>query len=252
MQRYIVAPSQMDRGTVTVAGEDAFHIVKVMRMRQGDKIIASNGQSREVIAVLNTLSSSEVVADIVEEREWTPEPAWLVSIAQGLPKGDKMELVIQKGTEIGAASFVPFESERMIVQYDGKKAEKRLERWSRIAKEAAEQAHRGSVPPIAPVHSWKQLLQRFADYDLVLFCYEKRSEASKGLRDALLPYRERQQLRVLLIVGPEGGFTEQEADQAEEAGAVLAGLGRRILRTETAGMAALACLLYEAGEMGGR
>lgn len=257
MQRYFVAAEQFDGSSVRLIGEDAFHAVRVMRMKPEEKFIASDGISRVVLAAVREAASSEVVADIVEELPMDSESSWSVTIAQSLPKGDKMELVIQKGTEIGAYAFAPFQSERMIVQYDGKKEAKRLERWSKIAKEAAEQSHRCRVPAIEPVRTWRELKEIISTFDLALFCYEREGDSAegKGIRDAVLSWKQAGKLtaepKVLLIVGPEGGFTEREADEAETAGAVIVGLGRRILRTETAGIVGLACLLYEAGEMGG-
>ncbi|MCQ6558352.1 16S rRNA (uracil(1498)-N(3))-methyltransferase [Paenibacillus mendelii] len=257
MQRYFVAPDKLSDHTVVLTGDDAHHAARVMRMEPGDEMIVSDGVARVALASVTAVSPAEVQAQV---REWLPlsgEPAWSVTVAQSLPKGDKMELVIQKGTEIGAASFVPFQSERIIVQYDGKKEAKRLERWGKIAKEAAEQAHRSRIPAVEPVRSWRELIASIATYDLALFCYEKEGGAvGTGLRGAVRDNEGRlrtedEQTKILLIVGPEGGFTEREAAEAQAAGAVIVGLGQRILRTETAAMVGLACLMYESGEMGG-
>ncbi|SEN08486.1 16S rRNA (uracil(1498)-N(3))-methyltransferase [Paenibacillus sp. OV219] len=255
MQRYFVTPEQLQDNRVVLTGDDAHHVVRVMRMEAGDSIIVSDGQSRVAEAVIRTLSPSNVEAEVSEWLQDSSEPLWSVTVAQSLPKGDKMEIVIQKGTEIGAVSFVPFQSQRMIVQYDDKKEAKRLERWGKIAKEAAEQAHRSRIPAIEAVASWKALIKLIQAYDLALFCYEKEG-GGLGLRDAISAQRARhgwgsEERSILLIVGPEGGFTEREAGEAEEAGAVIVGLGKRILRTETAAMVGLACLMYESGEMGG-
>lgn len=257
MQRYFVTPGQLGDKEVILSGDDAHHAIRVMRMEPGDEFIVSDGEARAARAVIRTAASHQVEADIAAWLPMDGEPRWSVTVAQSLPKGDKMELVIQKGTEIGAAAFLPFQSERMIVQYDNKKEAKRLERWCKIAKEAAEQAHRSRIPAVEPVKTWRQLIAAAAAYDLVLFCYEKEGgSGGAGLRDAVRDYRSRQgdnaeQPRLLLIVGPEGGFTEREAAEAEQAGAVIVGLGKRILRTETAAMVGLACLMYESGEMGG-
>ncbi|REE93069.1 16S rRNA (uracil1498-N3)-methyltransferase [Paenibacillus taihuensis] len=255
MQRYFVTPEQLKDDRVVLTGDDAHHVIRVMRMEAGDSIIVSDGKSRVAEAVIRTLSPGNVEADISEWLPVTSEPLWSVTVAQSLPKGDKMEIVIQKGTEIGAVSFVPFQSQRMIVQYDAKKEAKRLERWGKIAKEAAEQAHRSRIPAIEEVATWKELLALVPTFDLALFCYEKEG-GGLGLRDALSSQRARhnwgsEERNILLIVGPEGGFTEREAEEVEEAGAVIVGLGKRILRTETAAMVGLACLMYESGEMGG-
>lgn len=261
MQRYFVTPEQFGELTVVLRGEDAHHMVKVMRMKSGDEVIVTDGVSREARVALKELTPSEVTAEVVEELPMDREPLWQVTVAQGLPKGDKMELVIQKGTELGAAAFLPFQSERMVVQYDARKEAKRLERWSRIVKEAAEQSHRSRLPAVHEVHSWKQLIAAVADYDLALFCYEAEGHGpsgASGLGDRIRQARESGVLKegephsVLLVVGPEGGFSAREAEEIQGAGAMAAGLGRRILRAETAGLAGLAALMYESGEMGGR
>ncbi|GAB6929550.1 16S rRNA (uracil(1498)-N(3))-methyltransferase [Paenibacillus sp. JCM 10914] len=255
MQRYFVTPAQFAEDRVEITGDDARHITKVMRGRLGDKFILSDGVSREALFKIDDMDGHRVLAVLLEPLEMNHEPRLQVTIAQSLPKGDKMETVIQKCTEIGAVSFVPFLSERTIVQYDAKKEVKRLERWRKIAKEAAEQAHRNRIPAVDQPMSWKNLLAAFDGYDAVYFCYEKESGAQ--LRDKLKPFVEAvlqaddSKASLLLVVGPEGGFTEQECRAAEQAGAVSVALGRRILRCETAGMTALACALYESGEMGG-
>ncbi|MGM0880659.1 MAG: RsmE family RNA methyltransferase [Bacillota bacterium] len=260
MQRYFVAAEQFRDSHVRIIGEDAHHAVRVMRTKPGDKFIVSDGQSRTALVAVREASPMQITADIVQMLSSDSESSWSVTIAQSLPKADKMELVIQKGTEIGAYSFVPFQSERMIVQYDSKKEAKRIERWGKIAKEAAEQAHRNRIPEIEPVHSWRDLMKSIDSYDLALFCYEREGYAAhgKGIRSAVQEWKKQQEgsedvssPSVLLIVGSEGGFTEREAAEAEAAGAVLVGLGKRILRTETAGIVGLTCLLYESGEMGG-
>lgn len=252
MQRYFVAPEQFSGDSVTIDGEDARHIAKVMRGKEGDKLIVSDGSSREALVEIAHIAIGEVTARIVESLAMTQEPRVKITVAQSLPKGDKMETVIQKCTEIGAASFQPFLSDRTIVQYDERKEGKRLERWRKICKEAAEQAHRNIIPPVAQPVSWKLLLQTFKEYDAVYFCYEK--EEGLQLRSAaaskLTALKDQAEVKIMIVVGPEGGFTVEEAQGAELAGAVPVGLGRRILRCETAGMVAAACLLYESGEMG--
>ncbi|WP_172194097.1 16S rRNA (uracil(1498)-N(3))-methyltransferase [Saccharibacillus qingshengii] len=252
MQRYFVEKEQFENDKVRILGDDARHIGKVMRGRPGDSIIVCDGAERLVLAELETVEQGEVIAAVIEEIAEKSEARFRVTIAQSLPKGDKLETVIQKCTEIGAAAFVPFLSERTVVQYDAKKEEKRLQRWSKIAKEAAEQSHRSRIPDVLQPLTYKQLLKTFANYDRVLFCYEK--EDGQQLRDIVRPFAEERPeggANLLVVVGPEGGFSEREADEASAAGAKITGLGKRILRAETAGMTALSCILYESGEMGG-
>ncbi|MEW9701584.1 16S rRNA (uracil(1498)-N(3))-methyltransferase [Paenibacillus sp. SI8] len=255
MQRYFLPPEKFQgtAHTVTIEGDDAHHLQRVMRAEIGDKVICSNGVNREALVRITELDKGCVTAEVVEDLPMNAEAAVEVWVAQSLPKGDKMETVIQKGTEIGAARFLPFLSERTVVQYDAKKEAKRTERWQKIAKEAAEQAHRNRVPQVAGVLTWKQLLAQLKDVDCAWICYEK--EDGQQLRPAIQQAAASGKLergkRVLIAVGPEGGFTEQEIRQAEEAGFRSVSLGARILRTETAAMVGLTCLFYETGEMGG-
>ncbi|MCZ8511159.1 16S rRNA (uracil(1498)-N(3))-methyltransferase [Paenibacillus filicis] len=252
MQRYFIDPAHFKETEVLISGDDAHHLSRVMRAEPGDEVIVSNGLDREALVRIRTLDKEGVTAEIVELLPMLSEPAVDVWIAQSLPKGDKMETVIQKGTEIGAERFIPFISERTVVQLDAKKEGKRLERWNKIAKEAAEQAHRNRVPEVESVHSWKELLNRAAKADAAWICYEKAGaqELRKAIRQALKD-SPAVRSKLLLVVGPEGGFSEREVEAAEAAGCVTVGLGKRILRTETAAMVGLTCILYEAGEMGG-
>lgn len=253
MQKYFVSPEAFGDQHIRITGADAHHIVKVMRAKPGFTFLVSDGAGREAVAVFESGDGETAIARLEEPVAADREAAVEVTIAQSLPKGDKMELIIQKCTELGAAGFLPFLSERTVVQYDAKKEAKRLERWAKIAKEAAEQSHRNRVPAIAAPAAWAKLTGQFADYDLVLICYE--DEQGTRLRDVLEPFREarqgREAARILVVIGPEGGFSLREVEAATAAGAVCVSLGRRILRTETAGLAACACIMYQFGEMGG-
>lgn len=263
MQRYFVPPGQIGESAVTLLGEDARHLATVMRAKPGDEFIVCDGTGIELLAKAETVEASQVAAAIVSRQASLAEMAWRVTVAQSLPKGDKLETVIQKGTEAGAYAFRPFLSQRTIVQYDERKEAKRLDRWRKIAKEAAEQAHRGIVPEVASVCSWKALIGSLNEYDLILLCYEEEGRQGSGLRPVLSAFHNGfganaaagaaadQAPRLLLIVGPEGGFAPQEVEQAVAAGAQAVGLGRRILRTETAALVALAAIAYESGELGG-
>ncbi len=254
MQRYFIPQEQFLEASVTITGGDAHHLIRVMRSQIGDTVICSNGSNREALVRLTLLDKDIVEAAILEELPLTNEASVEVWIAQSLPKGDKLETVIQKNTEIGAARFIPFVSERTIVQYDDKKALKLQERWGKIAKEAAEQAHRNRVPEITLPLTWKQALKLIGQVDIALICYEK--ESGLQLKQLLKQtFKTDSELthkgKVLLLIGPEGGFTVKEIAEAEALGCHSISLGSRILRTETAAMVALTCILYETGEMGG-
>ncbi len=247
MQRYFISADQFYERFVNITGDDAHHIQTVMRAQIGDKVICSDGISREVIVKITELAKGKITAEIWERLEMNHESVTSIWIAQSLPKADKMEMIIQKCTELGAVAMIPFVSERTVVHYDAKKEAKRIDRWCKIAKEAAEQAHRNRIPDIQKPLTWKEMLQLSSTFPLSLICYEKETTlAFKALLQKNSPLS-----KVFIIVGPEGGFTPKEIEEAEGAGCFSISLGRRILRTETAAMTALACILYESGEMGG-
>lgn len=245
MQRYFVNKEQFDGDKVTIIGDDVHHITKVLRYSPNDKIICSNGVGQDVIAEIMTLEPKQVICKIIERIEETREPNVKITLAQALPKSDKMELIIQKGTEIGVSSFLPFTSERTIVQLNEKKENKKFERWEKIAKEAAEQSHRSIIPQILPVHTFKQLIN-FAANKLTLIAYE--NENTNNLYEILKENAHTKE--ILLIIGPEGGFTEKEVAQATENGIYSISLGKRILRTETAGLVGVANIIYHLEEAG--
>ncbi|WP_018131860.1 16S rRNA (uracil(1498)-N(3))-methyltransferase [Effusibacillus pohliae] len=270
MQRYFVSPEAIEAGQVRITGDDVKHITRVLRLQPGAEVICADGLGRSYRVRLTEFASGQVVGEIVETLAEKVEPEVKLTLVQGLPKSDKMDLIVQKGTELGIACFVPVETERTIVQYDAKKESKRRERWQRIAKEAAEQAHRLVIPHIADVVSLRQwLAEQAASHDLILLAYE--GQSGVGLRSALNTFTaggasEQQDVddrrviggdtprlprSVALLIGPEGGFAPQEVALAEEHGARIITLGPRILRTETAGLVAAAIILYHFGQMGG-
>lgn len=239
MQRYFLSPQQFGKNHVQIVGDDVHHIVRVMRMRVGDELICSDGWGRDVLARITRILPDEVQAEILAEMKEQRELPVEVAVAQALPKGDKMDWVIQKGTELGASSFIPFHASRSVVQLDGKKAEKRLLRWQKIAKEAAEQAHRSILPQVHAPTTWHECLSLARDYPLRLMANEM--EDSARLSHLLPPQCPP---RLFLLIGPEGGWTEEEVSQAQEAGFLSVSLGKRILRTETAALYVLSALSF--------
>ncbi len=244
MQRYFVNPEQMDNNTVTISGSDVHHIIRVMRFREGQSIVVSNGQGRDVIARIDQLSEADDVITATIERDVEPfeqrELPVRVSIAQSLPKSDKMDWIIQKGTELGAFQFVPFVSGRTIVRLNDKKEKQRIERWHKIAKEAAEQSHRSILPRIGSVLNWDQLLKIRSRFDLAVIAYE--NEQAVTLYEAISDFTAGSS--IIMVIGPEGGFSREEVEQAVAAGFQPVSLGKRILRTETAALYGLSCLSY--------
>ncbi|WP_227934909.1 16S rRNA (uracil(1498)-N(3))-methyltransferase [Alkalihalobacillus deserti] len=244
MQRYFVAKEQMTNQEVKVTGEDVKHISRVMRMDVGDEIICSNNGSRTVRCVISAVEDQKITANIIEDLIPNTELPIEVTIAQGLPKGDKLDLIIQKGTELGATAFIPFSASRSIVKWDQKKAGKKIERLEKIAKEAAEQSYRERIPAVHNIHSLAELKKQMALFDSVILAYEEVAKEGEQAQFAATLKTLSQGQKVLVIIGPEGGLTGEEVEQLSLAGALACGFGPRILRTETAAMYALAALSY--------
>ncbi|TWI56395.1 16S rRNA (uracil(1498)-N(3))-methyltransferase [Halalkalibacter nanhaiisediminis] len=244
MQRYFVAQEQMSDHKVTITGEDVKHIGRVMRMEPGDEIVCSDGHLRTVRCEISLVEESLIEARIVEELVPNTELPVYVTIAQGLPKGDKLELIVQKGTELGAFAFLPFSAARSIVKWDHKKAGKKIERLTKIAKEAAEQSYRERIPNIYDIHSLAELRNQISSFDAVIIAYEESAKSGEKMKLAEILQSLSVSQSVLVIIGPEGGLTTTEVEQLTEEGAILCGFGPRILRTETAPLYALAAISY--------
>ncbi|UTR14366.1 16S rRNA (uracil(1498)-N(3))-methyltransferase [Salipaludibacillus sp. LMS25] len=244
MQRYFLSKEQFQEKHVLIDGETARHISKVMRMGPGDNVICCDGEGVCHYCTLDNVSVDVVRATITGELTDNTELPVKVTIAHGLPKGDKLELVIQKATELGSSGFIPFQAERSVVKWDKKKELKKIERWRKIAKEASEQSHRQLVPYIESVHSLSALINKFTSYSSVILAYEEDAKQHKNnaFHQSLSELRPGDNL--LFIVGPEGGFSEQEVSMMQTAGAICCSLGPRILRTETAPLYALSAISY--------
>lgn len=240
MQRYFVEPHLFFGQQVTITGDDVHHIVNVMRSEIGQEILVSDGQGRTARARLTEIAGKQVLAQIMEWLDEQKELPVQVTIGQGLPKGDKMEWILQKGTELGAFAFFPFSSERTIVKLDQKKEGKKLERWGKIIKEAAEQSHRSILPQILPPLSFKQAVASANGYTKSVIAYEKEQGATlHQVFQSLAPGDS-----LLVLIGPEGGFSAAEVEMAEAAGIKPVSFGPRILRTETASQYLLSAVSY--------
>ncbi|MGN7468592.1 16S rRNA (uracil(1498)-N(3))-methyltransferase [Brevibacillus sp. SAFN-007a] len=241
MQRYFVEPHLFHEHELTIIGDDVHHIVNVMRARIGDEILVSDGAGRSAKARLVSFSSTEVRAEVIEMLHEERELPIRITIGQGMPKGEKMEWILQKGTELGAYSFFPFSSARTIVKLDAKKEAKKLERWRKIVKEAAEQSHRTVLPALLAPVSFREALAAGQAYTHVAIAYEK--EGSTTVHEVLEQMKAGDSL--LVLIGPEGGFAPEEVAEAESQGFLSVSLGPRILRTETASQYVLAAASYQ-------
>jgi 16S rRNA (uracil1498-N3)-methyltransferase len=245
MQRYFLNDRYSEDCPVVITGEDYHHIVRVMRMKEDDRIFVVFPDQSSAVARIETISSDSVEVRVVKWETETKELPIKVAIASGLPKGDKLELIFQKGTELGADQFIPFNADRSIVKWDEKKAKKKLERWEKIVKEAAEQSHRNVVPYVSSPVSFKELLNLSKQFDYTLVAYEEeaRSGEKGNLSKSLTSVKDGQS--ILVVFGPEGGLTDKEVDLCKKEGFLACGLGPRILRTETAPLYVLSAISYQ-------
>ena len=246
MNRFFYEEKQRTGQTVILQGEDAFHLTRVLRLQSGERIELCGPEGVCHSAVITELGKGSVQCTL-QEKLPDYEPGIACDLAFALLKGDKTDFVLQKATEIGATAFLPVRSSRTVVKLSTK-ADRKTERWKRIVRSAAAQAHRNRVPAVYPPQEFAELLGLFAAYDRVLFFWEEARHGS--LAYALGGVGPG--VRLLLVTGPEGGFSPKEAALAQEAGALVVTLGPRILRAETAAITAVALTLYQAGEMGGR
>lgn len=246
MNRFFYTEKQLeDKDTVVLSGEDAHHLLRVLRVSAGEslELCSETGECRraEILsAEKNRLTCR--LGDFLPDSE----ASVLVSVAFGLLKGEKAEFVLQKATELGAAGFIPFISGRTVVRPE-KELENRRQRWQKIIRSAAAQSRRSIIPPIQTPVSWQQLLELAKTYDKAVLFWE--GEGEGRLCNVLKNIQPKS--RILLVTGPEGGFSNEEAATAKSHGLESVTLGPRILRAETAALAALAVSLYQAGEMGG-
>ncbi|QIZ09953.1 16S rRNA (uracil(1498)-N(3))-methyltransferase [Priestia megaterium] len=243
MQRYFVK-QRANSDRFLIDEEDRHHIVKVMRMQLGDQIICVDPEGKQAVCALAEITDTSVVADVVQWKDEVSELPISITIASGLPKGDKLEWIIQKGTELGAHQFLPFSAARSVVKWDEKKASKKIDRWQKIAKEAAEQSHRAFLPEVSSAISFKELLSKGKDFEYKLVAFEEESRNGETSVFASTLNKMSKGDSLLLVFGPEGGLSDAEVQQLKNNDFAVCGLGPRILRTETAPLYALAAISY--------
>ncbi len=244
MQRFFVDPWQVDveKHCIRIVGTDVNHIKNVLRMKGGEELWISDGAGKEYHCTIEKLEAEEVFLRILYVQEPDYELPNRIYLFQGLPKADKMELIIQKAVELGAYQVIPVETKRCVVKLDAKKAEKKVSRWQQIAESAAKQSKRMLVPEIHSVMTYGEALAYAEELDVLLIPYEL-AKGMKETRRILEEIAPGQSLGI--FIGPEGGFEEAEVEAAVSKGAKPITLGRRILRTETAGLAVLSILMFQ-------
>ena len=242
MQRFFVEPHQIDgeRHEIHITGSDVNHIVNVLRMKKGEELWISD-KEKEYHCVIENAGEDEVLLHILYVQEPDYELKNRIYLFQGLPKADKMELIIQKAVELGAYSVVPVSTRRCVVKLDNKKAEKKVSRWQQIAESAAKQSKRGIIPQVTNVMSFQEAVSYAAQSDVLLIPYEcaENMEQTRQIISEIQPGDS-----VAVWIGPEGGFEEQEVERIVLQGGKPITLGHRILRTETAGLAIVSILMY--------
>lgn len=247
LSRFFIKPGHIENGWVTITGDDAHHITRVLRLQPGDLIECVDYDEQVHQVELKELGAS-VVGRVHRTRQFSQESPLHLTLFQGLAKGDKMDLIVQKAVELGVQDIIPFSSRYTVVQLTEKQATTRQGRWERIAHEAAKQSRRTRLPVVHELHSFQEVLgsiqTRRGQGDLVLLAYEGEKYKGLGRIDAHKP------TSVAVLIGPEGGFSPEEVAELTQLGAQTWSLGPRILRTETAGLVALSLLGYKWGDLG--
>lgn len=241
MPRFFIS-GQPENGLLTLHGEDAHHAGRVLRLRLGEAVTLCDGAGTDYDCVIETVEKEAVTCRVQRSHPAETEPQQRFTLCMALPKGDKMDFIVQKAVELGVHEIIPYVSKNCVSRPD--KTEKKVDRWRRIALEAAKQCGRGRLPQVASVVTVEQAVERAAQCETALFFYE--NERETGLRDALSGGVGE---TVSLMIGPEGGFAPEEVALAAQAGLRGVSLGTRILRCETAPIAALAAVLYAGGNM---
>ena len=244
MQRFFVEPHQIDEEAhqIHITGSDVNHISNVLRMKTGEELWISDGSKYEYRCTIESFEPDEVLLNIVYSQEPEYELPCRIYLFQGLPKADKMELIIQKAVELGAYEIIPVETKRCVVKLDGRKSAKKTARWQQIAESAAKQSKRMLIPNVHEVLTFREALKYAESMDVRLVPYElaRGMQETKEILAGIEPGQS-----VGIFIGPEGGFEEKEIEAAIEGGAKPITLGRRILRTETAGLAILSVLMFQ-------
>lgn len=241
MYHFFVNETQIEEKQITILGTDVNHIKNVLRMKIGEKILVSNGSNRDYLCEITQIASDVVQAGILEIDETGTELPARIYLFQGLPKADKMELIIQKAVELGVYEIVPVATKRSIVKLDAKKEESKQKRWQAIAESAAKQSKRMLIPNITSVMTFKEALRYAQTFEHKLVPYEN-ATGMQGTKEILNQIKPGTSIGVW--IGPEGGFEEDEIDLAVQNGCEKITLGKRILRTETAGLTTLSILMF--------
>lgn len=251
MHKFFVDNKDIKDNVIEIEGEDVKHIFKVLRLKVGDQVVVNNLIGQEFLCELTEVNKKQVLANVIKQLQINNESPVQVDLFQGMPKSTKMDLICQKCTELGINSVTPVMTERVVVENGN--WDKKLERWRRITLEACKQSKRTLIPVINEPKEFSELLENLEGYDLVVVPYENKEKF--GLKGVFKELRGDNTLekieKIAIIIGPEGGFEVDEINKLSEEGCKIVTLGKRILRTETAGFTALSIIMYELGDLGG-
>lgn len=251
MHKFFTTPENINEFKATIIGDDVKHIYKVLRLDKGEKVIINNSEGKEFLGEIDLVTKTEVSVNILEVLETNNESPVEVYLFQGLPKAQKMDLIVQKGTELGISKFIPVITERVDVKLKGDF--KKLDRLNRIALEAAKQSKRSIIPSVQEPISFKELIEYVKEMDLFVVPYE--NAENFGVKALIKELSKNDTIKDIkkigIMVGPEGGFEEAEIEELKNVNGYIITLGNRILRTETAGFTATSLIQYELGDLGG-
>ena len=250
MHRFFVDTRQIDpiRNQIIIINEDVKHISKVLRLRKEDIVEICDGANTEYVCKIQSVEKNNIILSIMEKKQSIREPPIKAVLYQGIPKGNKMDLIVQKTVELGITEILPVEMKRTVVQFSGDKdKQNKMERWQKIALEAAKQSKRGIVPTVHSPVGFDEALGHSKRNQLNIMPYE--NEDKKSFGDVTKSLNRDNIDRIGIWIGPEGGLDEKEVAEATENGIYIVTLGPRILRTETAGLAMLSLIMYELGDL---
>lgn len=244
MQKFFVEENQIKNDKIYIEGQDVKHISNVLRLDKKEKIQICNKNTLEnYVAEIEEIQKEKIITNIVEKLQTTVESNVEIHLYQSLPKADKMELIIQKTTELGIYKITPVDMIRCVVKLDEKDAKKKIERWQKIAEGAAKQSKRDIIPKIENKLKLKEVANKIKEYDIFIVAYEE--EIAKTLKQVLKELKNKDDYKIGILIGPEGGIDLKEIEILKENGAIITTLGKRILRTETAPIAMVSNILYE-------
>ena len=249
MPKFFVNEEQINNQEIKIQGTDVNHIKNVLREKIGSELIICNEKTgQDYLWEIKEIKEENIICNIKEKLLNNVESNIKVTIMQGLPKADKMELIIQKSVELGVNNIIPIEMKRCVVKLKDKDKIKKIERWQKISVVAAKQSGRNIIPEINQVENLKNICETFENYDIVLLAYE--NEKENTIKNELKQLKEKNQnknedVKIAILIGPEGGITEEEVEIAKKKGAKIITLGKRILRTETVALNVLSIIMYE-------